>query len=157
MVDALDETLDEALDEKVKGSNRESWIEITDSQLKFNGHRTDNLDMDSVTFEVSASSKPLSSAALNYQLMPILIERGVPGKVFETFLDADLTAKVSDLETAMDSGLGLRKWNQENNSVAGERLQSASVEMVGGMPGSVAEKINFLVEVGTQVFVNGTS
>ncbi|MCJ1473561.1 hypothetical protein MMC13_002212 [Lambiella insularis] len=142
----------DALDEKVIDSDRETWIEITDSQLKFNGHS--NTDYAMLTFEVSAYSRPLSSAALNYQLMPILIERGVPGNVFERLLEADLTAKVEDLEMAMNSGLALRKWNQENSSIAGQRVQSSSVEMLGGLPHSLAEKINCFVEHGFELKTN---
>ena len=79
--------------------------------------------------------------------MPILIEQGVPGKVFEKLLEEDLNAKASNLESAMESGLKLRAWNQENNSVTSTRVQSSSVQMLGGMPESSAEKINCLVEV----------
>ena len=138
----------DALSEASEGSERDYWIEITDSQLKFEGHSIDAYDPDParVTFEVQSVPTSLSAAALNYQLMPILTDRGVPNQVFEKLLNDDLTAKVSGLEAAMSSGLSLRKWTQENSSVA-ERRINGIVEWMGGMPSSLTEKINWFVEV----------
>lgn len=139
----------DALEESLPNSNRGYWIEITDSQLKFEGDPLDNLypDPERVTFEVQSYSKKLSTAALNFQLMPILEDRGVPFLVIKRLLEEDLTAKVGDLEVAMDSTLALRKWNQDNNSVTEDRLNNKGIEMVGGLPDSLAEKINWFVEV----------
>ena len=141
MVDPQDETPSE------KGRNY--WIEITDSQLKFEGHAKDeyNPEPARVTFEVNAWAKKLSSNFLNYQLLPILMDRGVPPDVFATLLDQDLTARVSELEVAMDSGLALRKWNQENNPTTNERAKYGGIEMQGGLPSSTAERINWFTEV----------
>lgn len=143
MVDPLSETCN--------GSDRDYWIEITDSQLKFECHPIDVYDPDParVTFEVQSIPRSLSATTLNYQLIPILIDRGVPSEVFEKLLEDDLTAKVSELEIAMDTGLALRKWTQENSSVAAERRNHGSVDWMGGMPNSLTEKINWFVEVGT--------
>lgn len=143
IVDALGETLPR--------SERGFWIEITDSQLKFEGHGADELypDPARVTFEVHSYARPLSPAVLNFQLMPILINRGVPAEEMMRLLEEDLTAKVADLEVAMDSGLALRKWNQDNNSITSERLRTRSIEMQGGIPTSSSEKINWFVEVRT--------
>ncbi|MCJ1246805.1 hypothetical protein MMC30_004014 [Trapelia coarctata] len=140
----------DALNEVSEGSERDYWIEITDSQLKFEGHPIDAYDPDPArsTFEVHSIPTSLSATTLNYQLMPILIDRGVPGIVFERLLQDDLTAKVSELEAAMDSGLALRKWTQENSSVAAERRIHGTVEWMGGMPSSLTEKINWFVEHG---------
>ena len=141
MVDAQDETPSK------KGRNY--WIEITDSQLKFQGHAVDDLcpEPARVTFEVNAWAKKLSSSSLKFQLLPILIDRGVPPHVFATLLDQDLTARVGELEVAMDSGLALRKWNQEINPVTNERAKYGGIEMQGGLPLSTAERINWFTEV----------
>ena len=141
MIDALDESLPDR-----PGGH---WIEITDSQLKFESDPMDKLypDPERVTFEVHSYSKRLSTADLNFQLMPILEDRGVPYSVFKRLLEEDLTAKVAELETAMGSPLALRKWNQDNNSVTEERLVNKGIDMLGGIPDSLAEKINWFVEV----------
>lgn len=139
----------DVLDEHLPDCQRGFWIEITESQLKFKGHSFDDYhpDADRVTFEVHSYSKKLSAATLNFQLMPILANRGVPEKVFSRLLKEDLMEKVGVLEVAMDGGLALRKWNQDNNPVTGERASRKEIEMIGGVPNSTAEKINWFVEV----------
>lgn len=141
MIDAQDEIPDKR--------RRNYWIEINDSQLKFEGHLQDQLHPDAarVTFEVNAWAKRLSSSSLNFQLLPILVDRGVPPKVFANLLDQDLTARVGELEVAMDSGRALRKWNSEINPVTEERAKYGGIEMQGGLPLSNAETINWFTEV----------
>ena len=142
IVDSLGETLPQ--------NSRGYWIEITDAQLKFEGHPTDRVfpDPARMTFEVHSWAKTPVPASLNFQLIPILLDRGVPRDVFMTLLEEDLTAKVRDLELAMDSGIALRKWNQDNYSVLEERVRNKGIEMVGGLPDSLSERINWLVEHG---------
>lgn len=137
------------LDESVPQCNRDFWIEITDSQQKFEGQLIEsyNPDVEQVTFEVHSYSKKLSPAALNFQLMPILANQGVPEEVFSLLLKEDLMEKVGVLELAMDGGLALGKWNQENNPVTGERAFRKKIEMLGGIPNSTAERISWFVEV----------
>lgn len=147
----------DALDENPSRSDQAKWIEVTDSQLKFEGHPLDALRPDParMTFEVHSYAKQLSSAALNFQLMPILIDRGVPPNVFMRLLENDLTAKVAELEVAMDDPLSLRKWNQDNKSVPTERARYESIEMLGGLPDSDGEKINWFIEVGQCLNIMG--
>lgn len=139
----------DALNESLRHSSRGYWIEITDSQLKFEGSPKDSLfpDAHNVTFEVHSYSKKIGTSRLNFQLMPILADRGVPYEVFKRLLEEDLTARVGELEVAMDSTPALRKWNQDNNSITEERLNNRGIDMVGGIPDSTAEKINWFVEV----------
>ena len=141
MIDAQDETPSKP--------GRNYWIEITDSQLKFEGHARDEFHPEParVTFEVNAWAKRLSSRSLNFQLLPILVDRGVPPDVIANLLEQDLTARVGELEVAMDSGLALRKWNQEINPIQEERARYGGIEMQGGLPLSKAETINWFTEV----------
>ena len=141
MIDALDETPSK--------QGRNYWIEITDSQLKFHGHAIDDLQPEParVTFEVHGWAKKLSSGSLNFQLVPILVDRGVPPGVIASLLEQDLTARVGELEVAMDSRLALRSWNQEINPVTEERARCGGIEMQGGLPSSSAEVVNWFTEV----------
>ena len=144
----------DATDENPRISPRKFWIEITDSQLKFEGQVRDKVHPDParVTFEVHDHSAPVSPSSLNLQLMPILIDRGVPRAELVRLLEEDLTSKVANLEAAMDSRVALRKWNQENNSVTGDRVKYGTVKMIGGLPCSLAERVNWAVEVRNLTF-----
>ena len=126
------------------------WIEIADSQLKFEGSKNDLIrpDKDRVTFEVHARSSPLKPAFLNFQLMPILIDRGLNSSVFSGRLQEDLKEKTEHLKNSMQDSLSLRAWNQENNPVTGSRVEEGSIRQKGGLPDSMAEQINALTESG---------
>ena len=140
----------DALDESPRPTSRNFWIEVTDSQLKFEGHPIDSLfpDPARVTFEVNDFPRKPSSSALNFQLIPIIENRGVPAEVFIDLLKADLTGKISELQAAVESGPSLRLWNQRNDPVAHERAKVGGIEFQGGLPSSQAERINWFVEHG---------
>ena len=133
-----------------EGEDDDLWIEITDSQLKYEAASIDSLspDVDRVTFEANSWSRPLSSNHLNFQLLPILYDRGVPRQVFQELLKKDLEIKTSDLEGAMENGLGLRKWCQANHPVIADRLKKGCIEMLGGLPDERFEKVNWFIDHG---------
>jgi len=137
------------LNEEPPVGSRPFCFEINDSQLKFEGHASDARypDEERVTFEVNDYSRRLSPSTLNFQLMPILASRGVPVTTFRDRLEEDLRLRVSELKAAMGSSRALRKWNQDNNSVSGDRAEYGGIEMQGGLPNSRAEKINWFLEV----------
>ena len=123
-----------------------AWIEIADSQSKFEGHNGCQYDRDDkrLTFEVLSFSRFPSPAKSNTQLMPILISRGVN----ETRLEKDLQEKAKKLLDSMQDPLSLRAWNQDHNPVKALRLEADSIEWEGGMPKSDEEKLNLLIESG---------
>ncbi|KAI9788594.1 MAG: hypothetical protein M1835_002180 [Candelina submexicana] len=142
-------------DEKLTTSERNRWIEITDSQWKYEGHPMDDAlypDEDRLTFEVCNWSRPLSSATLNEQLIPILVDRQRPKSSIENalkdLLEEDLSLRVSRLRAAMEDPLALRKWNQENNSVSDERAKLEDVRSLGALPAELGEQINWFLESG---------
>ncbi|MCJ1313593.1 hypothetical protein MMC25_007272 [Agyrium rufum] len=144
-VDLINETLPGP-----KVTTSDIWIEITDSQLKFEGHPIDEHSPDPgrVTFDVLSWSTPLSSSALSFQLIPILVDRGVPKDTLEKLLEDDLTAKAAAIEEAMESGMLLRRWMQTIQPCLSERLGYGGIEWQGGLPRSRIEQINWFVEHG---------
>ena len=143
MVDPLGQRLSKNSD------SPDLWIEITDSQLKFQGHPIDDLhpEKNRVKFEVLAWSHTLISGHLNFQMMPILIHGGVPPSVLETMLEEDLRGRATELEAAMEHPLKLRLWVQNNNNPTGERLSRGAIEWQGGLPDTKAERVVWFVEV----------
>ncbi len=134
----------DALDEVWPRSSRNFWIEITDSQLKFNNSHQSDAEL---TFEVHSVSKPLLPASLNFQLMPILAHQGVPKEEFERLLEEDLTAKLDELGAATHNTLALRQWNQDNNPVRLGMTRHEGIQPQGSLPCLSAEKINWFIDV----------
>ncbi|KAI9725023.1 MAG: hypothetical protein M1812_000299 [Candelaria pacifica] len=142
-------------DEKLGSSERNYWIEVTDSQWKFEGHPGDDSlfpDQDRLTFEVCSWSRPLSPATLNEQLIPILVDRQRPTcsieEALKELLEEDLWLRVSLLRVAMDDPLALRRWNQENNPVGDERAKLEGIQNLGAFPAELGEQINWFLEQG---------
>ena len=135
--------------ETIPGTQRDIWIEITSSQVKFESHDSDKYypDKARVTFEVNDYSKRLTPAALNFQLLPILLHQGVEYDVFRRLLQEDLTRKIDDLEQAMKHPVTLRKWVQDTNSTTNERIGFQGINMRGGLPSTLSEVVNFFIEV----------
>ena len=140
----------DALDEHPRATGREFWIEITDSQLKFEGRPTDAYapPNNRITFEVLDYVKRLQPSSLSFQLMIILENCGVPPDVFIHILEEALTTKVGELQVVMESRLRLALWNQQNNPVSKHRSTTGGADMQGGLPVSNGEKINWFLEHG---------
>ena len=137
-VDTLDERPDKA------------WIEVTDSQLKYEWHRSDTFycDKERRKFEVSSWSTPLSSARLNFQLMPILVNRGVSPHFLKEYLEADITTRSSRAEAAVDSARSTACWNQESAPLISRRKVDGSIDWQGGQPRMLCDQISLMVESG---------
>ena len=142
------DALEEAPASLARADTKVYWIEVTDKQQKFEPHPIDSLSHDNerVTFEVYKYSRRLSSAFLNFQLMPILEDRGVPRKEFIDLFRENLSSQVAQLEAAMEDVLALRKWNQDSYPVTQERA-SGGIAMLGALPETQSEKTNWLIEV----------
>ena len=132
----------------------DTWIEIADSQLKFEGPKNDWIHHDvkpdkrRLTFEVRVTSSSLKPAFLNSQLIPILIDRRVNRNIFSDRLADDLKEKSERLKIAMKDRLGLRVLSQEINPVSSSRIEEGSIPMAGGIQSVTAEQINALTESG---------
>ncbi|KAL9609212.1 MAG: hypothetical protein Q9167_006010, partial [Letrouitia subvulpina] len=142
----------DALDEKIEGDDglEEFWIEVTAEQLKFEPHPLDKYAPDSrrVTFDFNTSAKKLLPSSLNFQLMPILVDRGVPYEVFAALVEDDLTAKVEGLAKDMENPLDVLRWNKETAAAVEEKTNAMGVEMIGAVPNSTGDRIKWFIESG---------
>ncbi|KAI9845512.1 MAG: hypothetical protein M1837_004851 [Sclerophora amabilis] len=124
--------------QKLASSSRNYWLEVTDSQWKFNvhmkvsslPHETDeDLDEDHLTFEVIRWSKPLAPASLNMQIISVLTQCQLEvGQAFNSgdaarrisrmntalkdLFEEDLVGRVGEIKEAMHDPIALRKLNQ---------------------------------------------
>lgn len=130
---------------------QEFWIEISESQEKFKPHPVDFTapDPDRITFEVHAWSKPLTSAVLNFQLLPILESQGVPRSNLAKLLQEDLTFQIAQQKVSMDDAVTFRKWNHDLNAATDERARVGGVRRLGSLPDLSSERINLLLDVRT--------
>ena len=124
------------------------WIEITDSQFKF--ETSSDEDALHRTLDVIKYSRPLSSAYINTQFIPILIDRGVPLDVLEGLLRESMNSEVARFEAAMEDALEMRKWIQEHNgkSITEGRLMHQFIKVMGAVPTSIPERIIWFLEHG---------
>lgn len=131
--------------------DREFWIEITDSQLKFEGHKIDltSPEPDRVTFEVHSWSKTLVPASLNFQLLPILEDRGVQREALARLLREDMTIQIAQQRASMEDPVLFRKWNHDINQIVDERAKNEGVRTLGSLPDLASEQINWFLDVST--------
>ncbi|KAI9731989.1 MAG: hypothetical protein M1834_004440 [Cirrosporium novae-zelandiae] len=132
-------------------TERNYWIEITDQQLKVKPHPAFDKSIPDPfqwAFEVVAWSSRLSPAALNYQLILILINRGVPRKLLEQLMIDDIKSFAEALDMSMDSPLSTKKWIQMMSSSTEERVRYMDIEKRGSFPKSRDEQINILLDSG---------
>jgi RNA dependent RNA polymerase len=127
------------------------WIETCGSQRKWK--RSEGLDDESHrTFEVVGWSAPLRSKGLNQQLLPILIDRAKDREAMkrsiETLLREGFSREVKALRTAMDNPQSFRKWLWEFKSNVSERLKAGRVLYRAGLPDSIEERLNMLLDGG---------
>jgi hypothetical protein len=125
------------------------WIETYPSQIKWDN--SGNLDPDHRTFEVCGWVKPLRAAALNLQFLPILENRGrdrpaMRGAISKLLVDG-LTFEIDKQRAAMESPQLFRKWVRENSGIE-DRLKYGRVSYKGGLPDSLEEQLNMLLDAG---------
>lgn len=99
-------------------SSEEFWIEVNDSQRKFEVHREDlndtTFDTDRLTFEVISWSRKPACSSLYTEFLPILEHRGVSRSRLEGFVASCMDKARDDVEDAVYDGELLFKWIKDN-------------------------------------------
>lgn len=137
-------------DKHDKVSDRDFWIEISDSQLKIKPHPRNRPESDESqrTFELLKYSPNATEGHLNTQLINILEDRGVPRDVLKQFLIADLVSLTSTLDESMRFPETLRLWVKENT------CRNPASKIIGKFPADTAQQCNMLLEAGFQPRAN---
>lgn len=126
----------------------EYWIEINDSQLKFNPHEQDLLndafDPIRLTFEVTNYSTAPCASELHISFIPILVDRGVPRATIANMMTTRLDAERVELLNALVDPVRLYDWLHRN----GSKSSYGDTAWQAALPIALEEKIKFMLESG---------
>lgn len=125
------------------------WIEISESQLKFNPHPKDELDtsydQSRLTFEVSNFSSSPAHSDLHISFIPIMADRGVPRDDIATYMRERLDTARSDLLERVKDPARLYEYIHKNSSTARE---GSDMAWQAALPLALEDKIKLLIESG---------
>lgn len=126
----------------------EVWIEINESQLKFQPHREDLLDTSfdrlRLTFEVSNYSTAPCASELHISFIPILVDRGVSRKTIADMMTTRLDADRTELLDSLTDSTRLYEWIHRN----GAKTSSGEISWHAALPVVLEEKIKLMLEAG---------
>lgn len=126
------------------------WIETYPSQRKWLRGQQPQDPCDR-TFEVVEWARPLESAKLNLQFLPLLMERAKNKKkmkkAISKILEEGLASKAEEIQNAMDDPQSFRQWVRDSNANTNERLKG-SISYKGGLPVVIEERLNILLDSG---------
>ncbi|CAI6336529.1 unnamed protein product [Periconia digitata] len=122
------------------------WIEITESQLKFNPHDEDkhdhSYDKHRTTFEyLNHSSRPCPST-LHMSFISILVDRGVPREVIARLANDRLDIDRAQLERIISDPQKLHRWIHSQSPPQEHVLWEAA------LPKSLSNKIRYMLQSG---------
>jgi hypothetical protein len=99
-------------------SSEDFWIEVNDSQRKFEVHREDlndtTFDIDRLTFEVISWSRKPTCSNLYLEFLPIMEHRGVSRSRLDAFVASCMDKARDDVEDAVYDREMLFKWIKDN-------------------------------------------
>lgn len=134
-------------------SDRDVWINVSASQLKFNMHDEDLDNQDRgfdplrLTFELRDYSSIPKSSDLHVSFVTIMIDRGVPkaaiADIMERYLDHERTKLLENLEVFREPSY-LYDWVYKNSSIS----CGNEVRWHAALPDSFDERIRFMIEHG---------
>ncbi|KAF2815962.1 uncharacterized protein BDZ99DRAFT_126351 [Mytilinidion resinicola] len=133
-------------------THRDIWIEITESQLKFNPHREDlnddTYDPTRLTFEVVKFGTTIVNSELHLAFIPIMMDRGVPQATLTKLMNDRLDFEREELLQAVESPEKLRTWLNKKQAREEERQRDGGMLWQASMPLRLPEKLVFLLESG---------
>ncbi|CAO2652575.1 Nn.00g008580.m01.CDS01 [Neocucurbitaria sp. VM-36] len=125
------------------------WIQITDSQEKFERHSDDyfeeTCDRFRLTFEVSNYSATPSPSELHISFIPIMVDRGVPRQVIAEFMTDCLNASRCQLLDVLTDAARTYDWLYRNGS---KSSKNSEILWQAALPVSSEEKVKLLLESG---------
>jgi hypothetical protein len=132
-------------------AHQDIWIEVTDSQLKFKPTKDDEDDNlynpHRLTFNYLKHSFVKGSTDLHMSFIPILVDRGVDGKVLAKFMAARLEEETKQLLEMISDPVRLHNWITKQSSTA---PASGILPWQAALPQALPEKAKLLLRTGFQ-------
>ncbi|KAL1641810.1 hypothetical protein SLS58_005852 [Diplodia intermedia] len=128
-----------------------TWIEVSDSQVKFEPHEDDtDSDYDPLrfTFDLHSTTGTAEPSSVYLSFFPILHDRGVPVEALRRTFEDHFNKERYSLLEATKNPVHLRKWVNKQNSLAEERAREDVLSWQGGLPLQLQEKVILLLESG---------
>jgi hypothetical protein len=126
----------------------EVWIQINESQLKFQPHEEDLLDdsFDSLrlTFEVTNYSTAPCASELHISFIPILVDRGVSRDTIANMMTTRLDVDRAELLDALTDTTRLYDWLHRS----GAKTSFGDISWQAALPVVLEEKIKLMLEAG---------
>ncbi|EWC47499.1 hypothetical protein DRE_00467 [Drechslerella stenobrocha 248] len=122
------------------------WIKIRSDQTKFKGISNDVAHR---TLDVVQVSSSLSPTTLNFQLLPILLQNGVPYEALADLLREDIAREIGDLfeEGRLSNAIYLRAY-LGRISFNFSRDEQDRISARGSMPAKKSERAALMLESG---------
>ncbi|KAF2026769.1 RNA-directed RNA polymerase 2 [Setomelanomma holmii] len=126
------------------------WIEVTDSQLKFEPPWEDRADdrpysRHRLTFNLLKYSHPTGPTDLHISFIPIMVDRGVLQDIIAKFMTDQLEEERTDLIGMLSDPVKLHNWIMRNGAGAG---MSDDVRWQAALPLALSDKIKLLLRSG---------
>lgn len=131
------------------------WIEISQSQKKFEPHdedTDDEYDFNRWNFEVLKVTHPVTENTLNVAFIPILEDRGVLHADLVSFVKGIMASQRRELIDCAKNPIELRVWVHKNmvrdSDRIKERLGNIDKNWHGGLPFTRVDRVMYLLEAG---------
>jgi hypothetical protein len=125
------------------------WIQINDSQLKFNPHQEDLLDTTydpiRLTFEVTNYSTAPCASELHIAFIPILEDRGVDRNTIANIMTTQLDADRTELLDSLVDSTRMYEWVHRNGN---KTSFGVDLSWHASLPVALEEKIKLMLESG---------
>ncbi|KAH7407003.1 RNA dependent RNA polymerase-domain-containing protein [Phaeosphaeria sp. MPI-PUGE-AT-0046c] len=128
--------------------DHDRWIEINESQLKFNPHGEDSseatYDKLRLTFEVTNYSTAPCASELHISFIPIMIDRRVPRAAIADMMTTRLNVERAELVKALTDPVRMYDWLHRN----GSKSSFGDIAWQAALPVALEEKIKLMLESG---------
>lgn len=132
------------------GKRPETLIWIAKSQVKVKQTLEEDDSKEKLTINVVAWSKPARPSVLFPDLLPIMIDRGVPKSAVSQIIHQQVDLSHKEFLDALDDGIDLWRWIHAQRNFRSDRDRDQGIEETAGFPKRREEKLACALASGFQ-------